>query len=133
DDQLFHLMLGEFPVNFADDSSGFVIEPPHSPFNNYTTQEFGAIRSNALKINNETQLSTLLRFHVEQHKLKRLEFHDAIKNEYEREIKSKHDELKLLRLCGFDTKDKNINGLFFEEDDDDELIKKEGKMVKDGN
>ncbi|CAG8553775.1 8692_t:CDS:2 [Cetraspora pellucida] len=100
DDQLFSLMLGEFPVNFAD-GSGFVIEPPHSLFNNYTTQEFSAIRSNAIKINNEAQLSTLLRFHVEQHKLKRLEFYEAIKNEYgdaEKKIKPRHNELKLLKL-----------------------------------
>ncbi|KAF0445672.1 hypothetical protein F8M41_003083 [Gigaspora margarita] len=124
DDQLFNLMLGEFPANFID-RNGFGIEPPHNPINNYTTQEFNAIRSNVIKTNNDSQLSTLLRFHVEQHKIKRLEFCNSIKNEYgdaEKEIKARHDELELLRLCGFD---KNIDGLI---NDDDELIMNEGKM-----
>ncbi|CAG8525774.1 10089_t:CDS:2 [Gigaspora margarita] len=128
DDQLFNLMLGEFPANFID-RNGFGIEPPHNPINNYTTQEFNAIRSNVIKTNNDSQLSTLLRFHVEQHKIKRLEFCNSIKNEYgdaEKEIKARHDELELLRLCGFD---KNIDGLI---NDDDELIMNEGKMVKEG-
>ncbi|RIB07255.1 hypothetical protein C2G38_2214981 [Gigaspora rosea] len=128
DDQLFNLMLGEFPANFID-RNGFGIEPPHNPINNYTTQEFNAIRSNVIKTNNDSQLSTLLRFHVEQHKIKRLEFCNSIKNEYgdaEKEIRARHDELELLRLCGFD---KNIDGLINE---DDELIMNEGKMVKEG-
>ncbi|CAG8821225.1 21467_t:CDS:2, partial [Gigaspora rosea] len=94
DDQLFNLMLGEFPAK-----NGFGIEPPHNPINNYTTQEFNAIRSNVIKTNNDSQLSTLLRFHVEQHKIKRLEFCNSIKNEYgdaEKEIRARHDELELL-------------------------------------
>ncbi|CAG8644404.1 9519_t:CDS:2, partial [Scutellospora calospora] len=107
------------------DGTGFAIEPPHNPVNNYTSQEFNAIRSDVNKLNCEAQMKALLRFQVKQNKLKRLEFHNTIKDEYgdvEKKIKERHDELELLKLFGFNIKEKNLDKLINE---NDELIKKD--------